>query len=265
LTLQDVQAILAEARLRQDYCTTSMILVQFKSFSGGAELDYINRNSGADIAQQLHDGIHPIRINMMKSRKNNPHPWFTFIDAPEAGEALKMYFEKARGWPGKGEPIWFNEDHEIMRLQAYADRWRALQRHVKLIPKKEGHSRGDRYGKGLHNLRDLARSLVHEAHRHEHRVKGKKTLFDAKCPEFWMGHTIDRLAYNEFWKTNPTGVRDQYLIAEPYLSISRPAEAAEETKALEEKIQQLEFDIKLLQEASGLRVRNPTLGGESTK
>jgi hypothetical protein len=250
LTLEDVRAIVSEAALRQDLCMHSMILVQFKSFSGVAELDYINRTWVTEISQQLRDNADPLRVNMLKGRKNNPRAWFTFIEATEAGASLKAYFEKVRGWPKKGEPIWLNENHEPMRPQAYQDRWRSLERHTKLIPTKVGHSRGDRYGKGPHELRDLARSLVHEAHSQEHKIRGKKLLFDAACPEFWMGHGIDRLNYNKFWKTNPDGVRDQYLIAEPYLSITSGqrqelSTVAKENEELRERLAKLEGQFEI--------------------
>jgi len=113
-----------------------------------------------------------------------------------------------------------------MTPKSYGYKFLSLSRHVKIVPKLSDAEtrRGIRYGKSPHELRDLARSLVHEAHSEQHTIEGKKLLFDAACPEFWMGHTarIDPLKYNEFWKHNPEGVRRQYRIAEKYLNILNP-------------------------------------------
>jgi hypothetical protein len=265
LDLEDLRAILSEAKLRQDLCIRSMILTQFQSFSGVGELVWINHNRADSIMKQLRDKVHPIRLDMLRTRKTNPHPWFTFIGR-EAADALAEYFEKERGWPKAGEAIWLDKRKRPVEVPVYQERWRSLCRHIRLIPKKKGRSRGDRYGKNPHELRDLARSLVHKAHTQQHEISGRKLLFDALCAEFWMGHIVDPLSYNKFWKIDPDGVREQYIIAEPYLNITASrATPTQPSKVLLDRIEELEVAIKLLQQASDSHTepRNPLLGGEN--
>jgi len=235
MRIGDLYAILTAAHVQQDYAMHSMIWTQFQSFSGPGEIHYINLHGAEQIVKQLRENVNPIRIDMLKMRKGNDKPWFTYVGTP-AADALCEYFEKERGWPEPQDVIWRDKDGGTMTQKSYAYKFLALSRHVKAVP-KAGKGRGIRYGKSPHELRDLARSLVHEAHSEQHDIEGKKLLFDAACPEFWMGHGIDPLKYNEFWKHNPEGVRRQYLIAEKYLNIiSSPTETGEPTLEMAMKV-----------------------------
>jgi hypothetical protein len=122
--------------------------------------------------------------------------------------------------------------------------WLRLLRKAKLIPKNQGSSTA-RYGFNVHNTRDLAISLLNT-------VPG----LNPKCIEFWAGHDIDPLGYNQFYSTMPDYVVKQYGLTEPYLNIiSAPQMAeAEEVKDLREQISELKLAVRMLQDASGLKV-----------
>jgi hypothetical protein len=212
-----------------------MLLAQFQSFSGTGELEYINLNSGDQIVAQMRQGKHPIRIDMPMGRKTNPEPYHTFI-GKDAADALHEYFEKDRGWPGKGEPIWISKplgefqqeqlrdapllaDGRVPLLRdGYRDNIRQLSRRIGLIPKEAAHTRGVRYGYNPNEIRDVARSVSRKA---------APNGFDIICAEFWMGHTIDPLGYDKLQKLEPEWSAEQYRLVEPYLNIiSNPPTAA---------------------------------------
>jgi hypothetical protein len=87
--------------------------------------------------------------------------------------------------------------------------WLHQARRIGLIPKKEG-KRGCKYGFNPHEMRDIAKSLLH--------TKAKADGFDMDCCEFWLGHTVDPLGYDKFYN-DAEYVRKHYLIAEKYLNI----------------------------------------------
>ena len=220
LTLEELRAILTAAQVRQDYAMHSMIWCQFQSFSGVAEISYINKHGSSQILKQLKETRDPARIDMLKSRKENDRPWFTYLGT-DAINALREYFDKTRGWPEPGETIWHDNQGKTMSSKVYSAKFLSLTRHVKIVPKAT-KGPGVRYNKNPHKLRNLARSLVHAAHSEEHQIEGKKMLFDQACPEFWMGHSyrIDPMRYNEFWNYDPDLVRRQYVIASKYLNLT---------------------------------------------
>jgi len=49
-------------------------------------------------------------------------------------------------------------------------------------------TKATRYGYNLHELRDLARSLLEKA---------KADNFNVSSAEYWMGHSVDPLFYNK--------------------------------------------------------------------
>ena len=104
-------------------------------------------------------------------------------------------------------------------------------------------------------MRDVATSYLH--------VNAKGDGLDMDCVKLWCGQVgeIDPLRYDKFYK-DATYIRTQYLIAEKYLDIiSNPnlqAQNTEEVKGMKEELQELKFAVRMLQDASGLRiVRDP--------
>jgi hypothetical protein len=223
LSVEDIHRLSLGATLREK----SMLLTQFQTLSGIGELEYINLNCGDEITAQMRQGKHPVRIDMLMGRKTNPEPYHTFI-GKDAVEALREYFEKERGWPAKGEPIWVSKplgefqkkqlkdtmllpDGRVPVLRdTYRDNIRQLTRRIGLIPKQESHARGVRYGYNPNEIRDVARSVSRKA---------TSSGFDVTCAEFWMGHTIDPLGYDKLQKLEPEWSAKQYRLLEPYFNI----------------------------------------------
>jgi len=223
LSVEDIHRLSLGATLREK----SMLLTQFQTLSGIGELEYININCGDEIIAQMRQGKHPVRIDMLMGRKTNPEPFHTFI-GKDAVDALREYFEKERGWPAKGEPIWVSKplgefqkkqlkdtillpDGRVPVLRdTYRDNIRELTRRIGLIPKQESHARGVRYGYNPNEIRDVARSVSRKA---------TSSGFDVTCAEFWMGHTIDPLGYDKLQKLEPEWSAKQYRLVEPYFNI----------------------------------------------
>lgn len=114
------------------------------------------------------------------------------------------------------------------------------------------HEKGRRTGVSPHEaFRDVVRSLLQTA---------TKKGFDPLCAEFWMGHRVDPYNYNKFSELEPEYVLENAKIAAEYLNIlsgTTPAENRYEVDDLRNKVTQLEFAVKLLQEASRYRVEAP--------
>jgi hypothetical protein len=82
-----------------------------------------------------------------------------------------------------------------------------------------------RYGYGLHEMRDEETTLLH--------THAKNQGFDMDCVKFWCGQVgeIDPLKYDKFYRDKDY-VRQQYLIAEPYLNIVSNPTGASPMRAL---------------------------------
>jgi hypothetical protein len=246
LTVDHVVRVVKAATLRD----ASMILVKWQGLLDNEGVVWVGTHLAEHVTKELKSGVCPIRLDL-PSRKNteNEQIFFTFIGR-DSIEALRLYFEEQRGWPQKGEPIWLNRQGRAVTRPGFWEAWLRLIRRVALIPPKRGNV-GSRYGFNPHEMRDVARSLLH--------IRAKADGFDADCAELWMGHTsrLDPLKYDKFYLDREY-VLSQYRIAEKYLNIiSNPPHAPteemkkrdDEIETLKEKMGKLEETMKLL--ASG--------------
>ena len=223
----------------------SMLLVKWQGILDTESLIQISETQGEVIVNAIHENGKLLRLSLPGRKKaRNLRPFYTFI-GQDALESLKDYFERTRGYPRTGEPVWVWQGKAThITKEAFGMAWLRLLRKAKLIPKTQG-SPTARYGYNVHNTRDLAISLLNTVPR-----------LNPKCIEFWAGHDIDPLGYNQFYQTQPAYVVEQYKLAEPYLNIlSGPQQAeAQEVKTLREELEQLKLAVRTLQDASGLKV-----------
>ena len=202
----------------------SMILCKWQSMLDSTRLAYANLNCAEQVVKQLNADAHPIQIDLpgRKANENDAEgEFFTYLGA-EAKGALRQYFDNVRGWPQPGEPIWIYGNGRAVKKAAFEACWLSLLRRTGKIPTLTG-TPGTRYGLNSHEFRDLAISRLH--------THAKNAGFDMDCCKFWCGQVgeIDKLKYDKFY-TDTEYVRDQYLIAEPYLNIlSNPNGAGPET------------------------------------
>jgi hypothetical protein len=233
LTVANLVDMVKAATLRD----RSLILVKWQGFLDNRGLEYVGAKLADEVTRQIRDGVNPIRLDL-PSRKLNMKSWYTFIGR-DAVNALKEYFEKERGWPRPGEPIWLTTRRQAITANGFEQTWMRLCRRVGFVPKRRGPL-GSRYGYNAHETRDLAKSLLH--------THALRDGFDMDCCEFWLGHTVDPLGYDKFFNDTEY-VRKQYLIAEKYLNIisQSPIQVDRERK-LEERIEVLRAEIQRMQE-----------------
>jgi len=228
VTLRDLVDIVKSANLRD----RSIVLVKWQSMLDNERLVYVGRSLTDQILGQIREGAHPVRLEI-PGRKSNDRGYYTFI-GKDAVDALVAYFEKERGWPKPGEPIWLQKAWERkvkgLSITGFGTTWLRLIRRIGLIPRKKGPV-GSHYGYNPHEMRDIAKSLLH--------THAKKDGFDMDCAEFWLGHTVDPLGYDKFYNDQEY-VRKQYLIAEKYLNILSTPPANEQVKAQQERLEALE-------------------------
>jgi hypothetical protein len=191
---------------------------------------------GYELGQHIKEkGIDtPFRIDFLRGRKTNPQPFNSWL-GHDALEAWKRYFEQVRGYPKEGEMAALVWNHKQKQLHPIAMRLGHLYNLRKLGYIKGKGKLTSRYGLGMHELRDLARSLLEKA---------KEVNFNTLSAEYWMGHTVDRMFYNKVWTLDPEYNLAQYRIAEKYLNVlsgsAGVSEAQTRIKELEDRLAKLE-------------------------
>ncbi len=250
----------------------SLYAVKYMALLDTKRLAWMGLHSADQVVRQLRAGELPVRVDLPCGRKKNANErgamYFTYFGR-DAAESLKRYFTETRGWPGPGEPIWLYEERKPKKnkdsrspppppprpvtRKNVGQRWIRIMRRLKFVPKM-GHAKNLRYGYHLHEMRDVATTELH--------VRAKGRGLDMDCVKFWCGQVgqLDRNKYDKFYKEQDY-VRDQYKIAEPFLNILTGPIGDQELKKLSQENQELkkrlagvEFAVRMLQDASGLKV-----------
>jgi len=244
LSVASLVDIVKAANLRD----RSILLVKWQSLQDAARLVYIDRHCGEELARAVRRDESPVRLDF-PGQKNNDQGYYTFIGR-DSIDSLKMYFENERGYPRKGETVWRSKEGKGLTRNMVNGLWENLLRRIGLIPPTRGNSPGTRYGYFAHDMRDVAKSLLH--------THAKAEGFDMDCCEFWLGHTVDALGYDKFYNDKEY-VRKQYLIAERYLNMVSNPLPSEEAKKDQERIGQLERELlEVKRVLESMRTANPT-------
>lgn len=244
LSATDIYEVLlaAEPRYR------SMTLFKWQSFQDNARLIYISTHCAEQVVDQIKSNRHPLRVDLpgRKSNTNDAEGCFYSFIGTDATTQLRDYFENERGWPQPGEPIWLNENRKPVTKAGFEATWMRLLRRAGKIPIMKGPA-GSRYGYNLHEMRDEATTRLH--------THAKNKGFDMDCVKLWCGQVgeIDPLKYDKFYRDEGY-VRQQYLLAEPYLNIlsnplgTGPEEALTNPQFIESLVKNEQF-LKALKEA----------------
>jgi hypothetical protein len=224
LATSDIRDLVLTADLR----CRSMILFKWQSFLDNERLIYTNVHCAQQVLDQIKKNLDPVCLDLpgRKSNENDSEGNFYTYIGTDAISSLKEYFEKVRGWPKTGEPVWIYLWNKPLRKPAFESQWLRLLRRAGKIPEKKGEP-GVRYGYGLHEMRDAATTLLH--------THAKSHGFDMDTVKLWCGQVgeIDPLKYDKFYREKDY-VQQQYLIAEPYLNIVSNPTGASPMKALED-------------------------------
>lgn len=214
----------------------SAILVKWQALLDSEGLIYVSNNHAEKIVKAIRSNAEILKLTLPgRKRRRNERAFYTYI-GKDALASLREYFERDRGWPNPGEPVWvYSYNRKQIKSGGFEEAWLRLTRRARLVPREPSKQHTTRYGYNAHNTRDLAISLLET-------VPG----LNPNCPQFWAGHEIDPLGYNQFYNVKPEYVEQQYRLAEPHLNILTQTSQTEPTLELALKVLANE---KLLQEA----------------
>lgn len=258
LTIPTIARIINAADLRDK----SLLLCKWMSLLDTAGICYMNQNLGGYISNEIKADHCPILIEI-PGRKGelNEANYFTFMGS-DAIQSLKEYFAE-RGYPKEGEPIWLDKFGKALSYAMVGDDYRNLLRRLRIIPKKGSGNVWARYGYGIHEFRDCARTYLH--------IRAKAENLDLQAVEFWMGHTsqLDPNRYDRFYQDKEY-MTAQYVIAQKWLNIlTNPAydgrledlrlETSKEISTLKAQLAESDKSSKQMREAIRA-VRTKALG-----
>jgi len=174
----------------------------FMGGMGQSELLYWSNYGLASLQDQLERNELIIRIDLPgRKHMRNIKPFYTFIGG-DALKALKVYLESRKSDVGSIFVTQYDTPLSGYALTVY---WLRKLRQLGLIPQPSGDS-GTRYGKNLHELRDLFRS------------RWQKSPADPLASEFFMGHEVDPNEYNKAFDDEAYS-RRQYRRALEWLNV----------------------------------------------
>lgn len=203
LTVEEIRnaTLVAKPRYR------AALLSLFQGGMDQAEFEYWNQNGWEKLREDLLGNPNVIRIDIPgRKRFRNIKPFYTMIGG-DAIEAIRTYLPKR---PEGGTAIFYTNRLTPITggtLDAYWTRNLIRLGIIKQVPQGERHS-GTRYGKNLHEMRDVFRS------------QWEKSPAKGSVAEFMMGHLkqIDPNEYNKAFR-DEDWVRREYLKALPHLQL----------------------------------------------
>ena len=198
------------------------------------ELIYWSNNGWAELKEQLRNDPQIVKISLVgrKSRKFDYN--YNTLIGKDAIQAIRNYLSIR---PERASTIFITQNGESLTKTAVKFYWfRHLKKLGIIKPKKEGP--GTRYGKNLHEIRDVFRSLW------------EKSPAKSSVGEFCMGHKVDPLEYNKAFR-DEKWARREYRKALPFLNIlssARPFGQIDEdiVESQERKIQDLVAEVARL-------------------
>ena len=207
----------------------AVLLSMFQGGMGVAEFEYWNLNGWPALREALRRDAVVVKCEM-PGRKTalNIRPFHTYI----GGDAIRAIRDWLRHRPEGAEAIFTNQYRDPITTNAVKLYWkRHLIKLGLIVPKGDGNF-GNRYGKNLHEIRDLFRS------------QWEKSPAKASVAEFMMGHRVDPLLYNKAHR-DKAWTRREYRKALPMLEImssGRPFGVVdvEEIERLETRLAEVE-------------------------
>jgi len=254
LTFEQVRNIIVHADPRN----TAIFLTMLQGLMDLERFKRFNQKYAIPLVKHLREKTldDPFRIDFLGGRKRNPRPFYTFIYRDSLA-AWSNYFTHERGWPEQeGEALALTDQGTPPDKPGIRAAFRTIAERLHYRPETP---KGRMSGVAPHEaFRDVVRSHLRIA---------KKDGFDLTCAEFWMGHSIDPYNYEKFTDLEPEYMLANAKIAARYLNIISNPTQSQEPEGLLERIEQLEFAIKMLEGTTKYRVQTvkPVTGGETKK
>ena len=211
LTVEEVKQVI----LSSDPAHQAAYLVMFQAALDQETFTYWNLNGYDSLMEQIvkMDGLpreeRAVKLDLPgRKHTKNVAPYYSFIGA-DAIDALRNWL-KLR--PQGAQAIITNQRGNPVSKSDLRHYWtHKLRRIGSLDPVKKG-KRSHKTGKGLHEMRDVYRSLW------------EMSPAKAVMAEYFMGHSIDPLEYNKSFRAVDF-YRREYLKAAPWLQIMTGGEA----------------------------------------
>jgi len=169
-----------------------------------------------------------LRIDLPGRKKyRNIKPFYTYIGA-DALDAVQNWLKRR---PRDAGAIFVNQYGDPLSEESMRTYWTRKLKRLGLVEPGEPGEKGNRYGKNLHEARDVFRS------------QWEKTPAKGSVAEFMMGHQIDPLEYNKACK-DMDWTRKEYRKALPMIQIissGQPFGQVDESKIdnLNQRIEEL--------------------------
>lgn len=224
-------------------------------FQGGMDIKsflHWNMTGWETLREDLADPSVKVLKIQMPPRKRNRKPFSTLIGA-DAVRAIRDYLptrpteEQARAKhvrDGKTEPfryaIFYSQFKTPIQKPTLQHYWMDRLEKLGIVMRRKGH--GHRYGKNLHELRDVFRT------------QWEKSPSRVSVAEYMMGHKVDPLEYNKAHK-DEKWVRAEHKRALPLLEImssGRPYGLVEE-ESVDELRTMLEGSLKRIDELEKIK------------
>jgi integrase len=200
---------------------------------------YWSDNGWPDLKRQLAERRDPIRITIPGRKASKNEIEFSSYVTGDALDALNTHV-KERG-EGDG-PIFRNQFGERLTKKALSYYWLRKLKELGIVTR--ANIDVQRYGRGLHNLRDTFRTLWVQSGAKPH------------IAEAMMGHMakVDPLGYDQSFK-NEDYVRDQLELAAPFLNILTRGEAygqvdKDDVRRLKKEIEDLKAQLEQRERSS---------------
>lgn len=181
----------------------AVLLSMSQGGMGETEFEYWNMNGWKSLREALRREARVVKIDLPGRKKmRNVRNYYTFI----AGDALKAIREWIPHRPEGAEAIFTNQYGNPITVNALSLYWKRHLRKMGLVkPMRNGYP-GNRYGRNLHEIRDIFRT------------QWEKSPAKGSVAEFMMGHQVDPLDYNKAC-LDEDWTRGEYYKALPYLEI----------------------------------------------
>lgn len=145
-----------------------------------------NKSGWKSLRGQLDTGADIIKIELPgRKSERNIRPYFTLIGG-DAVRLLKHYLGPEV--PDERKAIFLNPLGRPVNATALKRFWLRHLIRLGIIEKKEGGTKGTRYGYGLHELRENFRTLW------------SQSRANPDIGEFMMGHKLDEYGYNQVYR-----------------------------------------------------------------
>lgn len=240
----------------------ALFVCMFQGGMGIGEAIYWSEHGLESVKQQLRSGSFPLIVRLPGRKKlRNDRPYYTFIGS-DGVEALSHWLKVRPDvdnphifLTSRGTPI------SYFTVQGY---WMRRLKRLGLIIGKRGKSA--RYGKNLHEVRDLFRT------------RWEKSGASGAAAEYFLGHVVDPMEYNKAFRDEGYAKRE-YRKAEEWLNVfsedpesvsinevSRLRQKIEDLeREKERKVDNLEVKVNELTEMLKILYENPELAAQLKK